>query len=82
MKSRVDGQNLIAKKVFNHRVTHFFNLQAMGGDLLAAAGDDGVSVLHQLQPLGKIRQHNTLRASPASAWASPLEYARRYVTIY
>ena len=70
------------QKVFNHRVTHFFDLQAMGGDLLAAVGDDGVSVLHQLQPLGRIRQHNTLRTSQESAWASPLECARKYIMIY
>ena len=82
MKSRVDGQNLIAQKVFNLRVRHFCDVQTMGGDLLAALGYAGVNVLHQLQPLGRIRQHNTLRVSPASAWASPLEYARRYVTIY
>ena len=82
MKSRFDGQNLIAQKVFNHRVMHFFDVQAIGGDLLAAVGDDGVSVLHQLQPLGRHRQHNTLRAAPAPAWASPLECARKYVMIY
>ena len=82
MKSRFDGQNLIAQKVFNHRVMHFFDVQAIGGDLLAAVGDDGVSVLHQLQPLGRHRQRNTLRVAPASAWASPLECARKYVMIY
>ena len=82
MRSRFDGQNLIAQKVFNHRVMHFFDVQAIGGDLLAAVGDDGVSVLHQLQPLGRHRQHNTLRVAPASAWTSPLECARKYVMIY
>ena len=45
MRSRFDGQNLIAQKVFNHRVMHFFDVQAIGGDLLAAVGDEGVSVL-------------------------------------
>ena len=82
MQSRFDGQNLIAQKVFNHRVTHFFDVQSISGDLLAALGDDGVSVLHQLKPLGRPRQHNTLKAASASAWASPLECASKYVMIY
>ena len=38
---------------------------------MASASPTAATIGLNVQPLGSIRQHNTLRASPASAWASP-----------